>query len=155
MENILELGHFFPMIVLLLGQCFLICHSLFSYHVEMGDREIEARIGESKSSSSSSSDSVFEITLAKPFSSLKPSVPSKLLKSSTPSSLTRSSLRASSFSFVTPFHALFEECFLDSKDLESIRGRFQIPVDVVSKLPHTGEKACSFAHGEVRVYEVA
>ena len=82
----------------------LICHSLISYHVQMGGREIEARIGESESSSSSSSDSVFEITPAKPSSSLKPSVPSKLLKSSTPL-CTHSSLRASSSSFVTPFYS--------------------------------------------------
>ena len=76
----------------------LICHSLISYCVEMGDREIEARVGESESSSSYSSDSVFEITPTKPSSSLRSSVPSKLPKSSTPSSHTHSSLRASSSS---------------------------------------------------------
>ena len=54
---------------------------------------------------------------------------------------------------MTPFHALSEECILD--DLESIRGRFQIPSEVFSRLPHTGEKACSFAHEEVSFYEVA
>ena len=91
----------------------------------MGDREIEARVSESKSCSSSSSDSVFEITPVKPSSSLKPSVSSKLLKSSTLSSHTCSSLRASSSSSVTPFHVLFEQCFLDDKDLESIRGDFK------------------------------
>ena len=57
----------------------------------MGDREIEARVSETESSSSCS-DSVFEITPAKPSSSLRPSVPSKLLKSLTPSSRTHSSL---------------------------------------------------------------
>ena len=129
----------------------LIRHSLISYHIEMGDKEIETRVSESESSSSSSSDSIFEITLVKPSSSLRPLVPSKLPKSSTYSSRTRSSLRASSFSFVTPFHALSEECVLD--DLESIRGRFQIPSEVVSRLPYTGEKACSFAHEEVSFYE--
>ena len=56
---------------------------------------------------------------------------------------------------MTPFHAFSEECFLDGKDLESIRGRFQIPSEVVSRLPHTGEKACSFAHREVSFYEAA
>ena len=56
---------------------------------------------------------------------------------------------------MTPFHALSEECFLDDKDLESIRGRFQIPGKVISRLPHTSEKACSFAPGEVNFYEVA
>ncbi|KAL0012174.1 hypothetical protein SO802_007282 [Lithocarpus litseifolius] len=101
----------------------------------MGDREIEARDGEFESSSSSSSDSIFEITLAKPSSSLKPSVPFKLLKSLTPSSRTRFSLRAFSSSFVTPFHALSKECFSDGKDLESIKGRFQIPSEIVSRLP--------------------
>ena len=75
----------------------LICHSLISYCVEMGDREIEARVGESESSSSYSSYSVFEITPTKPSSSLRSSVPSKLPKSSTPSH-THSSLRASSSS---------------------------------------------------------
>nr|POF11027.1 hypothetical protein CFP56_13545 [Quercus suber] len=73
----------------------------------------------------------------KPSSSLKPSVPSKLLKSSTPSSRTHSSLQASSSSSVTPFHVLSEECFLDGKDLEFIRGRLQIPGEVVFRLPHT------------------
>ena len=63
----------------------------------MGDREIEARIGESEFSSLSSSDSVFEITPTKPSSFLKPSIPSKLFKSSTPSR-THFSLRASSSS---------------------------------------------------------
>ena len=121
----------------------------------MGDREIEARVGESMCSSSSSSDSIFEITLAKPSSSLKPSVSSKLLKSSNPSSHTRSSLQASSSFSVTPFHALSKECFLDYKDLESIRGRFQIPGEAISRLPHTSEKACSFAHREVSFYEAA
>ena len=129
-------------------------YPLISYHVEMGDREIEARVGESESSSSSSSDFVFEITLAKPSSSLRPSVPSKLPKCLTPSR-NRSSLQASSSSSVTPFHALFEEYFLDGKDLESIRGRFQIPSKVISRLPHNGEKACSFAHGKVSFYEAA
>ena len=133
----------------------LIQHSLISYCIKMGDRETEVRVSESKSSSSSSSDSIFEITLAKPSFSLKPLVSSKLLKSSTPSSRTRSSLRASSSLSVTPFHALFEECFLDDKDLESIRGRFQIPDGAFSRLPYTSEKACSFAHGEVSFYEVA
>ena len=56
---------------------------------------------------------------------------------------------------MTPFHALSEECFLDSKDLESIRGRFQIPGEVFSRLPYTSEKACSFAHEEVSFYEAA
>ena len=56
---------------------------------------------------------------------------------------------------MTPFHALSEECFLDDKDLESIRGRFQIPGKVISRLPHTSEKACSFAPGEVNFYKVA
>ena len=89
----------------------------------------------------------------KPSSSLRPSVPSKLPKSSTSSSRNRSSLRASSSSSMTPFHALSEECVLD--DLESIRGRFQILSEVVSRLPYIGEKACSFAHGEVSFYKVA
>ena len=133
----------------------LIQHSLISYCVEMGDREIEARVSEFESSSSSSSDSVFEITLVKPSSSLKPSVSSKLLKSSTLSSHTCSSLRASSSSSVTPFHALSEECFLDDKDLESIRRRFQTLDEAFSRLPYTSEKACSFAHGEVSFYEAA
>ena len=128
-------------------------HSLISYCVEMGDREIEARVGESESSSSSSSDSIFESTLAKPSSSLKPSVSSKLLKSSIPSLRTHLSLQASSSSSVTLFNAFSEECFLDNKDLESIRGRFQIPNEPVSRLPHTSEKACNFAHGEVSFYE--
>ena len=50
---------------------------------------------------------------------------------------------------MTPFHALSEEYFLNGKDLKSIRGKFQIPSEVVSRLPHNGEKACSFTHGEV------
>ena len=54
---------------------------------------------------------------------------------------------------MTPFHALSEEYFLDGKDLESIRGRFQIPSEVVSRLPCTGEKACSFALGDVSFYK--
>ena len=112
----------------------LIRHSLISYHVEMGDKEIETGVSESESSSSSSSDYVFEITLVKPSSSLRPSVPSKLPKSFTSSSRNRSSLRVFSSSSVTSFHALSKECVLD--DLESIRGRFQILSEVVSRLPH-------------------
>ena len=50
---------------------------------------------------------------------------------------------------MTPFHALSEECFLDDKDLESIRGRFQIPNETSSRLPFTSEKECSFTHREV------
>nr|POF10996.1 hypothetical protein CFP56_13515 [Quercus suber] len=69
----------------------------------------------------------------RPSSSLRPSVPSKLPKSLIHSSRTRSSLRASSSSSVTPFHALSEECVLDGKDLESIRGRFQIPGEVLGE----------------------
>nr|POE57956.1 hypothetical protein CFP56_38319 [Quercus suber] len=46
---------------------------------------------------------------------------------------------------MTPFLDLSKECILD--DLESIRGRFEIPSEVISRLPHTSEKACSFAHG--------
>ncbi|KAK9993437.1 hypothetical protein SO802_023140 [Lithocarpus litseifolius] len=133
----------------------LIRHFLIFYPIEMGDREIKARVGESESSSSSSSDSVFEITPTNPSSSLKPSISSKLLKFLTPSSCTHSSLRASSSFSVTPFHALSKEYFLDDKDLESIRGRFQIPEEAVFRLPHTSEKACSFAHGEVSFYEAA
>nr|POE78694.1 hypothetical protein CFP56_66570 [Quercus suber] len=43
----------------------------------------------------------------------------------------------------------------NDKDLESIRGRFQIPDEAVSRLPHSNEKACNFAHGEVSFYEAA
>ena len=56
---------------------------------------------------------------------------------------------------MTPFHAFFEECFLDNKDLESIRGRFQIPDEPIFRLPHTSEKACKFAHEEVSFYEAS
>ena len=150
-----RVGSFLPRDCAAFRPVLLNFYPLISYHVEMGDREIEARVGESDSSSSSSNNFIFEITPAKPSSSLRSSVPSKLPKRSTPSSCNRSSLRASSSSSVTPFHALFEEYFLDGKDLESIRGRFQIPSEVISRLPHNGEKACSFAHGKVSFYEAA
>ena len=37
--------------------------------------------------------------------------------------------------------------------MKSIRKRFQFPRGVVTRLPHPNEKACSFAYGEVCVYE--
>ena len=60
----------------------------------------------------------------------------------------------SSFSS-TPLHALFESCSLKGKHLKGFRKRFQFPKGTITRLPHSGEKAWTFAHGEVCFYEVA
>ena len=53
------------------------------------------------------------------------------------------------------FHVLFESCCLKTKQLKSIRKRFQFPRGTVTRLPHPNEKACTFAHVKVCFYEVA
>ena len=60
----------------------------------------------------------------------------------------------SSFSS-TPLHALFESCSLKGKHLKGFRKRFQFPKGTITRLPHSGEKAWTFAHGEVCFYEAA
>ena len=90
-------------------------------------RSSELEIGLSSSNESTNKD--FEITVSKPSSSLK-----------------SSSSKPSSFSSSIPFHAFSESC-------KSIRKRFQFPGGVVTRLPCSTQKACSFAHGEVSFYE--
>ena len=63
----------------------------------------------------------------------------KLLQTPNPSS--------SSSSF--PFHALSESCNLKTKQLKSIRKKFQFLNGTVTCLPRPNEKACAFAHSEV------
>ena len=52
-----------------------------------------------------------------------------------------------------PLHALLESCSLKEKHLIGFRKRFQFPKGTFVRLPHLGEKACNFAHGEVCFYE--
>ena len=66
-------------------------------------------------------------------------VVSKLLQTLNPPS--------SSSSF--PFHALSESCNLKTKQLKSIRKKFQFLCGIVTCLPHLNEKACALAHSEV------
>ena len=70
---------------------------------------------------------------------------SKLLQPSNPSSSSSS----------IPFHALSESCCLKTKQLKSIRKRFQFLRGIVARLPHPNEKAYAFAHGEVCFYKAA
>ena len=117
----------------------LIRHSLISYHSEMttiegGDTKVRSSdLGTSLSSSNEFVDKDFEIVVSRPLSSSK----------------TSSSLSS------IPFHALFGSSFLGKKNLKSIRKRFQLLCGVVIRLPHSNEKACAFAHGEVNFYKAA
>ena len=54
-----------------------------------------------------------------------------------------------SSSSLPPFHALSESCSLKETHLFGFRKRFQFPKGTSIRLPHLGEKACNFAHGEV------
>ena len=83
------------------------------------------------SSSSEFMDKDFEIVVSKPSSSSKPCFSSSSI----------------------PFHALSESCSLEQRHTKSIRKRFQFPGGVVTRLPCSNEKACSFAHGEVSFYK--
>lgn len=60
-----------------------------------------------------------------------------------------------SFSSSTPLHALSEFCSLKEEHLKRFRKRFQFPKGTTICLPHSNEKACNFAHGEVCFYEAA
>ena len=117
----------------------LICHSLISYHLEMTtleDRDIEVGFCDLETSLSSSNEFVdkdFEIVVSRPLPSSKPSL---------------------SLSSV-PFHAFSKSCSLEKKHLKSIRKRFQFPCGVVTRLPHSNEKAYAFAHNEVSFYKAA
>ena len=71
---------------------------------------------------------------------------SKLLQHSNPSSSSSSSI---------PFHALYESCCLKTKQLKSIRKRFQFLHGIVARLPRPNKKAYAFAHGEVCFNEAA
>ena len=83
----------------------MIQHSLIAHHLEMTAikyRDINVRSSELKTSLSSSSESMdkdFEIIVSRALSSSKPS----------------------SSSSSTPFHALFESCFLEQRHMKSIR----------------------------------
>ena len=54
-----------------------------------------------------------------------------------------------SSSSLPPLHALSESCSLKETHLSGFRKRFQFPKGTSIRLPHLGEKACNFAHGEV------
>ena len=54
-----------------------------------------------------------------------------------------------------PFHALKEECALDTDTLFRFRDIFQFPEEVRIQLPHEGEKAYTFSPREVCFYDVA
>ena len=62
-------------------------------------------------------------------------------------------LNPSSFSSSIPFHALFESSCLKTKQLKSIRKRFQLLCGIVARLPRPNKKAYAFAHGEVCFYK--
>ena len=115
----------------------LIHHSLIAHHLEMTVieyRDTNVRSSELETGLSSSSefmDKDFEIVVSKPSSSSKPFF---------------------SLSSI-PFHALSESCSLEQRHTKSIRKRFQFPGGVVTRLPYSNEKACSFAHGEVSFYK--
>lgn len=54
-----------------------------------------------------------------------------------------------------PFHALKEKCTLKLDVFNRFRDRFQFPDETRARLPRKGEKAYTFARGEVCFYEVA
>ena len=54
-----------------------------------------------------------------------------------------------------PFHALKEKCTLKAVVFDKFRDRFQFPDETRARLPRKGEKACTFAYGEVCFYEAA
>ena len=54
-----------------------------------------------------------------------------------------------------PFHALKEKCTLKAIVFDKFRDRFQFPDETRARLPRKGEKACTFAHGEVCFYKAA
>ena len=58
-----------------------------------------------------------------------------------------------SSSSLPSLHALLESCPLKERHLNGFRKRFQFPMGTSIRLPHLGEKACNFAHGEVCFYE--
>ena len=62
---------------------------------------------------------------------------------------------ASSWREIRAFHALREECALDTNNLFRFRDRFQFPKGVRVRLPREGEKACHFSPGEVCFYKAA
>ena len=100
------------------------------------DRDIEVGFCDLETSLSSSNEFVdkdFEIVVSRPLPSSKPSL---------------------SLSSV-PFHAFSKSCSLEKKHLKSIRKRFQFPCGVVTRLPHSNEKAYAFAHNEVSFYKAA
>ena len=54
---------------------------------------------------------------------------------------------------IRPFHALREECTLDTDTLFRFTDIFQFPEEVRIRLPREGEKAYHFSPGEVCFYE--
>ena len=56
---------------------------------------------------------------------------------------------------IRAFHALREECVLDTNTLFRFKDRFQFPEGVRARLPLEGEKACHFSPREVCFYETA
>ena len=117
----------------------LIWRSIIQYHLEMAvveERDFEVRSSDLKTGLSSNNGAEEK--------DVDTDV-SKLLQPSNPS------LSSSS----TPFHTLFESCCLKTKQLKSIRKRFQFLCGTVAPLPHPNEKAYAFAHGEVCFYEAA
>ena len=116
--------------------CSLIAHHLEMTAIEYTDSDIRSsELETSLSSSGASSDKDFEIIVSKLSSSSKPLSSSKIPSSS------------------IPFHALPESCLLEMRHLKSIRKRFQFLEGLSIRLPCPNEKACTFAHGEVRFYE--
>ena len=53
----------------------------------------------------------------------------------------------------TPLHTLSESCSLKGKHLKGFRKRFQFPKGIITCLPRSSEKVCTFTHGEVCFYE--
>ena len=51
------------------------------------------------------------------------------------------------------FHALKEKCTLKADVFDNFRDRFQFPLESRARLPKKGEKAFTFAYGEVCFYE--
>ena len=133
-----DFGAFRPVLISLYP---LIRHSLITYHLEMTAikyRDSDVRSSELEtglSSNGESTDKDFEIVVSKPLLSSKPSSSSKNPSSS------------------IPFHALFESCLLESRNLKSICKRFQFPKGVAIRLPCPNGKACTFAHGEMSFYK--
>ena len=76
------------------------------------------------------------------------------MTTSAPSS-TPLSFHPSAFATPRSFHALKEKCSLKIEFFSKFRDRFQFPNETRARFPRKGEKACTFAHGEVCFYEAA